>query len=72
MTMTTAEWVLIAIDETHFYEHSGADVAQIIEYVDFHERLRLTPTQVEAALKRLSKQERILKRGEKYFPLVEL
>ena len=47
MTKTTEDWALEAIG---FHEKKGADVAAIIEYIDYRDHFRYTPAKIETAL----------------------
>jgi len=64
MDMETDNWVLEAI---RFHNTKGANVASIIEYIDYRDHFRYEAGEIEAALQRLSKDSKVTLRDGSYF-----
>ena len=64
MKKTTEDWTLEAIG---FYEKKGANVTEIIEYIDYRDHFRYAPGEIETALKRLTTLGKVIQREAKYF-----
>ncbi len=64
MDMETDDWVIEAI---RFHKRKGADVPSIIEYIDYRDHFRYEAREIEAALKRLSSDSKVISRDGRYF-----